>query len=150
MSSRYPLLPCHLDVVGKLGVGSAGHHWRKPKGRGYGCSGVPCWEGVYSRLSLCSWRLGEERIVPHSVVGTVAFFVFLLMLVWARHGCRATSWRAVLAAATQLVEVCPLMKPWCAEEDVPTAANLNLSCVVVTAMTNLCLGRLGNRSSLFQ
>ena len=26
-------------------------------------------------------------------------FVFLFILVWARHGCRATIWRAVLATA---------------------------------------------------
>ena len=31
--------------------------------------------------------------------GPTSFFVFLYILVWARHGCRATIWRAVLATA---------------------------------------------------
>ena len=40
--SHHPL-PCHLDLVGKLGVGLAGH--------------VPCGRGCIF-ASLCSWRLG--------------------------------------------------------------------------------------------
>ena len=76
----------------------------------------------------CICKLGKERIVPYSVVGLPTFFVFLLIFVWARHSCvgpqsgercwplLARLWRAVA----------PLMKPWCAEGDVPTAANLNL------------------------
>ena len=43
--------------------------------------------------------LGEERIVPYSVGGPPSFFVFLFILVWARHGYRATNWKAVLATA---------------------------------------------------
>ena len=40
---------------------------------------------------------------------------------------RTGYWRAVLATASQVVEaIAPLMKLWCAEGDVPTAANLNL------------------------
>ena len=109
-----------------LGTCWVGHWWRKQLGRGMvvlaclerrECIFFPC----------CSGRLGKERIVPHSVVGPLAFLVFLLMFVWGataigpRTGERcwpllAGLWRAIA----------PLMKPWRAEEDVPTAANLNL------------------------
>ena len=47
----------------------------------------------------CICKLGKERIVPYSVVGPPTFVVFLFIFVWARHGCRATIWRAVLTAA---------------------------------------------------
>ena len=57
----------------------------------------------------------------------------------------ASVWRAIA----------PLMKPWCAEEEVPTAANLNLyrdgtRVLVGTVMTNLCLESTVTPSSLFQ
>ena len=62
---------------------------------------------------------GEESVVH--------FLVFLFIRVWTRHSYRATCWCAVLATAHQDVEgIAPLMKPWCAEVDLPTAANLNL------------------------
>ena len=51
---------------------------------------------------------------------------------------RAADWCAVLASASRFVEgyrIAPLMKPWCAEEEVPTAANLNLCRV-----WNSCVG----------
>ena len=41
--------------------------------------------------SRCSWGLGTERIVPRSVGGPFTFFVLLFILVWTRHGCRATN-----------------------------------------------------------
>ena len=46
-----------------------------------------------------------------------------------------------------------MMKPWCAEGEVPTAANLNLyrdctRALVGTAMMSRCLGGLGAQSSL--
>ena len=51
--------------------------------------------------------------------------------------------------------IAPLMKPWGAEGEVPTAANSNVyrgwnSCVVGIATTNLCLESVGMPSSLFQ
>ena len=51
--------------------------------------------------------------------------------------------------------VAPLMKPWCAEGEVPTAANLNLyrrgnSCVRWHCDDEPLFGGLGNRSALFQ
>ena len=51
--------------------------------------------------------------------------------------------------------IAPLMQNWCAEEDVPTAVNLNLigdgiRVSVGIAMTNLCLESVGTPSSLFQ
>ena len=54
--------------------------------------------------TCCIYQLGGERIVPYSVGGPTTFFVFLFILVWARHGCRATIWRAVLATARSIVE----------------------------------------------
>ena len=73
----------------------------KLPGQGCGFSGVPCRERDFC-CSLCSWRLGQVRTVPHSVVGPPTFFVFLFIFVWARHGCRATNWRAVLAGRCSL------------------------------------------------
>ena len=51
---------------------------------------------------FCIGRLGKERIVPHSVVGPPALFVFFLIFVCARHG--YTHWRAVLATAWWTLE----------------------------------------------
>ena len=79
----------------------------------------------FAFVAFADWV--KKRIVPYGVGGPSSFFVFLFILVWARHGCRATIWRAVLATASRSVEaIAPPMKPWCAEGDVPTAANLNL------------------------
>ena len=47
----------------------------------------------------CICLLGSERIVPYSLGGHPTVFVFLFILVWARHGCRATNWTAILAIA---------------------------------------------------
>ena len=68
-----------------------------------------------------SGRLGKGGFVPHSVGGSMWFLVHLFVCVRAGTSCRVAYWRAVLATA-----IAPLMKPWCAEEEVPTAANLNL------------------------
>ena len=43
--------------------------------------------------TCCVCELGSEGIVPHSLGGTPTFFVFLLVCVFARYGCRATIWR---------------------------------------------------------
>ena len=47
----------------------------------------------------------ESLTIPFLTAWAVPslFFVFLFIFVWARHGCRATSWRA-LAAARLIVE----------------------------------------------
>ena len=47
----------------------------------------------------CICWLGRKKIVPYGVGGLPSFFVFLFILVWARHGFRATIWRTVLATA---------------------------------------------------
>ena len=72
-----------------------------------------------SLLASCDWL--KKGIVPHSVVGSPTFCVFLPVLTWSQTGERCWSlltglWRAVA----------PLMKPWCTEGVLPTAANLNL------------------------
>ena len=59
------------------------------------------------------------------MVGSSTFCVFLF--VRARHSYRATNWERCWPLPTGLWRaVAPLTKPWCAEGDVPTAANLNL------------------------
>ena len=40
----------------------------------------------------------------HTAWSVLAFLVFLLIFVWARHSYRATNWRAVLATACWTVE----------------------------------------------
>ena len=74
-----------------------------------GGSVVPgCFEiGDCIFFPCCSGRRGQERIVPHSVVGTPAFFVSLPVFARTSHSCRATNWRAVLAAACWTVEGYP-------------------------------------------
>ena len=59
------------------------------------------------RRAVCfprSGRLGKERIVPHSVVGSPAFFVSLLVFVRAGQNYRATDWWPVLVTALRTVE----------------------------------------------
>ena len=51
-----------------------------------------------------SRRLGQEGVVPHSVVGPLWFFMHLFVCVRARNRYRATHWRAVLATACWCVE----------------------------------------------
>ena len=92
-------LPCHLGRVQRLGMGWVGHFWRKQPGLGYGCSGVPCRVISAFFCFFCICWLGKERIVPHGVGAPPSFLVFLFILVWMRHGYRATNWKAVLATA---------------------------------------------------
>ena len=84
------LLLHHLGQAGMSGTCWVDHWWRKQLGRGMvvlvcferrECIFFPC----------CSGRLGKERYEPHSVVGPLAFLVFLLMCVRARHSYRATN-----------------------------------------------------------
>ena len=94
-------------------------------------SGVWVCRGALQGKMFCfpwrNWRLGKGRVVPHSVGGPLAFLVLLLVFVRAgpavgpHAGERcwpllAGVWRAIA----------PLMKPWCAEGGVPSAADLNL------------------------
>ena len=66
-------------------------------------SGCPTETGNLSR-SLCCSGLGEERVVPHSVVCPLRFLVYLFVRVRARPRYRAAYWRAVLATASRCVE----------------------------------------------
>ena len=70
----------------------------------------------------------KDGIVPHSVVGP---FVIPRALVRMRTGKAPaigphTGKRCWPLLAGVWRAIAPLMKPWCAEEEVPTAANLNL------------------------
>ena len=103
--------------------------WRKQKGLGYGCSGVPSKGRIFSLplsqqetgsgkgrttqrgRSLVMWPMlvgavdwVRKGIVPHSVVGPLWFPVHLFVCVLAGPSCRATYWRAVLATAGRCVE----------------------------------------------
>ena len=70
------LLPRRLDLVGKLGVGSAGHDWGKRSGV-WLFPGAFAGKRVYFRLSLqlgtgCAVvhiRLGTARLSGHKLVG---------------------------------------------------------------------------------
>ena len=133
MLSRCPtfhpltLLPCHMDLVGKLGVGLDGHHWGRLKGQWYGCSGVPCGERVYVRLSAAGhWVEKGSYRTAWSI--PPAFFVLLLICSYGQSTAigprtRERCW-SLLSGLWRAIA--PLMKPWCAVGDVPTAANLNL------------------------
>ena len=50
------------------------------------------------------WRLGQEGVVPHSVVASPWFFVHLFVCVRAGPSNRVAYWRVVLATATRCVE----------------------------------------------
>ena len=65
-------------------------------------------EKMFSALFFAAGDWVKKGIVPHGVVGPLAFLVCWPLL--------AGLWRAIAL----------LMKPWCVEEDVPAAANLNL------------------------
>ena len=73
------------------------------------------------------WRLGPEGVVPHRVVASPWFFVHFSFTygrgpaIGPLSGKRCWPLLAGLWSA-----IAPLMKPWCAEEEVPTAVNLNL------------------------
>ena len=100
---------------------------------------------------LRSRRLGKEGIVPHSVVGPLGFLVRLFVRTRARP---PLSGRTLDGSAGHCLPVCggaiaPLMKPWCAEGEVPTAANLNLyrgwkSCVSWHSDDELLFGKCGD------
>ena len=75
----------------------------------------------------------------------LGFLMHLFICVWAWPRYRATHWKAVLATASRSVEgYRTLMKPWCAEGDLPTAANLNLY-----RGWNSCVGWHSDRRTLF-
>ena len=110
-----------------LGTCWAGHFRRKQLGLGYGCSGVP-FEGRIFFLPSAqqeTWlrrdrttQRGLSLVLPRAPVrirmGKAPLSGHTLDS-GAGH-CLPVLWRAIA----------PLMKPWCAEGEVPTAANLNL------------------------
>ena len=53
---------------------------------------------VFAFAAFANWVKKGSFLTAWAVSPT--FFVFLFIFVWARHGCRATIWRAVLAAAS--------------------------------------------------
>ena len=58
--------------------------------------------------------------------GPLWFLMHLFVCLRARPRYRATHWTAVLATACRSVRaIAPLMQPWCAEGELPTAANMN-------------------------
>ena len=72
---------------------------------------------------------GWEKKLSYRTAWSVPWDSSCTWFVCVRAGCRyrATCWRAVLATACRLWRaIAFLMKPWCAEGEVPTAANLNL------------------------
>ena len=75
---------------------------------------------------FCICKLGSEGIVPH-LGGHPTVFVFLFMLVGRGTAVGPQSGERCWPLLDRLWRaIASLMKPWCAEGDVPTAANLNL------------------------
>ena len=76
----------------------------------------------------CICWVSRERIVFYSVGGPPSFFVFLFILVCGE--ARLSGHKLESGAGHCLIDcggaIAPLMKPWCAEGEVPSAANLNL------------------------
>ena len=82
---------------------------------------------IENLVPFCSGRLGEEGIVPHSVGGSLDSPCFC-SYAYGRGtdiGPHTGEWCWPLLAGVWRA-IAPLMKPWCAEWEVPTAANLNL------------------------
>ena len=116
----------HLGQAELFGTRWTGHSWRKQKGLGYGCSGVPS-KGriIFSSLDVAGdWeRKGSYRTawaVPCDSSCTCSYAYGHGPAIGPHTGERcwpllAGVWRAIA----------PLMQP-CAEGEVPTAANLNL------------------------
>ena len=120
-------LPCHLGRVEKFGMGLVGHLWRKQLGLGCGCSRVPCREAVhfFAFAAFASWVQKESFLTAWAVTPLSSCSCSYL------HG-RGTadgpqSGERCWPLLTRLWRaLAPLMKPWCAEGDVPAAASLNL------------------------
>ena len=123
-----------LGQAGMLGVGLAGHGQRKSARSGCFPECLAGGAGLFLLSPQLETRSREDRTTRRSRFSH--FLLFLLTLVWARHDCRATYWRAVLAAA------------WCAESDVPSVANLNFHRGRRShAIMSHCLGSVERRSS---
>ena len=95
-----PLL-CHLGQAELLGTCWAGQSWRKQIGLGYGCSGPFSQQDSVKRRDRTTQH-GRSLVVPRVLV-------------------RTRTGKAPLSG-----HIAPLMKPWCAEGEVPTAAKMNL------------------------
>ena len=104
----------------------AGHSWRKQFGLKYGCSVVPS-KGRNFFLPLMQQETGKKKgrttpawSVPCGSSCTCSYAYGQGPAIGPHTGDRcwpllAGVWRAIA----------PLMKPWCVEGEVPTAANLN-------------------------
>ena len=108
-------------------MGWVGHFWRKQLGLGYGCSGCAfaASSAFFALAAFAGWvRKGScltAWAVPPLSSCSCSYLYGRGTAVGPQSGERCwplldTLWRAIT----------PLMKPWCAEGDVPTAANLNL------------------------
>ena len=113
-----------LDRAEKFGMGLVGHLWRKRPGLGVVCSGV-LWQGAVHFLHLLQLETGlrKDRFFQH---GRSSHFRWVLV-----HMCMGKAPLSGSGAGHCYLDcgglVAPLTMPWCAEGDVPTAANLNLS-----------------------
>ena len=143
----------HLDQAELLGTCWAGHLRRKQLGLGNGCFGVPL-EGRIFFLPFLQRETGlrRGRTTQRGRSGGVPRVLARIRTGGPSY--QAAYWRAVLATACQYVEGCrTLIQPLCAEEEVPTAANLNLYRggtreLVGTAMMSRCLESVVRPNSL--
>ena len=91
----------------------------------YGCSGVP-FKGENLFSSLCAAGGWVKKGSYHTAWSVpLGFLVYLFACVRARpRPCTGKRCWPLLAGVWRAIA--PLMKPWCVEGEVPTAANLNL------------------------
>ena len=149
-------LLCYLRQAVKLENNWVGYNWRKLTGLGCGFSGVPFkGQDLFSSLAVSgdwvkkgsyhtAWSVPGDSLCSYSyayghgpAIGPHTGKRCWVLLSWL--------WRTIA----------PLMKPWCAEGEVPTAANLNFyqgrnSRVHWHSDNERCLGGLEWTSLLFR
>ena len=121
------ILLSHLGQAELFGTCWAGHSWRKQFGPGYGCSVVPS-KGRIFLLPLTQQETGKRR---GRTTQRGRYLVVPRAHVRMRTGKASLSGHTLEGGAGHCLPdvwsaIAPLMKPWCAEGEVPTAANLNL------------------------
>ena len=118
---------CYLGKALKLEGSWGGHRWRKLTGLGCGFSGVP-FKGMISFLPLLKLLTGsvKDRTPRRGrSLGVPRAHVHMRMGMAQLSGHIRDGGVGHCSRTCGGLFVAPLMKPWCAEGEEPTAANLN-------------------------